>query len=565
MKRWIILAGIVALGIASVVVSERKKVDAPASPEALLYLIADSEHELTRMPVNFTRMSDAEEISAGNQMARFYAVGQEEQKPPENIIVEQYLSRVGSRLARNAHRRLPYQFHYFPEADFVNAFALPGGHVYIGAGLLSLMDSEDELAAVMAHELEHIDHYHCVERLQQEQALRKIPLGGLVAIPIEIFEAGYSKDQELEADREGVRLAVAADYSPTGAIRMFETFDRLFREYHDRAATPQEEMSQVAQQALEGYFRSHPLPSERIAQIQRMIASEAWPTHPERDLEVTWIFLTAKAQEALSAHRYSLAEQLASRSLHTHPEQARAWQLAAQAQFAQAKFSEASASYRKALETGFVKPETISSYALSLAAVDRHSAAAEFVRGTENVKSGKPRDLDVAAAGLMLLNGNPAAAQALETEFRQSNLVQAPEWLGELGWWHYLAADYPRSADLLSAAVQQRPQDIQLGIRLAWAQTEIRRYADALQMLDENAYQPQNQSERMLARAVVRWQSVQRDEALRDFEAALNNAPEWGNPKWVKALYSPLVAQTIQEMQLESEIRKKKSKVAASR
>src|ERR1700757_4463246 len=168
------------------------------------------------MPVRFTRKSDAEKVRVGNQPARFYAAGQETEKPPENVIVEQYLARVGSQLASHAHRRLPYQFHYIPEPYFINAFALPGGHVYVGAGLLSLMDSEDELAAVMAHEIEHVDHYHCAERVQQEQALRKIPLGGLIAIPAEVFEAGYSKDQELEADREGTRLAVETGYSANG-------------------------------------------------------------------------------------------------------------------------------------------------------------------------------------------------------------------------------------------------------------------------------------------------------------------------------------------------------------
>jgi len=208
MKRWIIFAGIVLLSVASVVLSELRKVDVPASPAALLYLVADTEQELTRMPVRFARMPDAEEIRIGDELARSYAAQEERENTPEATIVEHYITRVGSELATHAHRILPYKFHYIPNPNFVNAFALPGGHVYVGAGLVSLMDSEDELAAVIGHEIEHIDHYHCADRVQQEQALRKIPLGGLVALPIEIFEAGYSKDQELEADREGTRLAV---------------------------------------------------------------------------------------------------------------------------------------------------------------------------------------------------------------------------------------------------------------------------------------------------------------------------------------------------------------------
>ena len=572
MKRWIILAGIVLLGVASVVVSERKKVDVPASPAAFLYLVADTEHELTRMPVSFTRMSDAEEVRVGNQLARFYASGQPE-NTPEDVVVLRYITRIGWQLAQHTHRKLPYQFHYVRDPYFINAFALPGGHVYVGAGLLSLMDSEDELAAVMAHELEHIDHYHCAERVQQEEALRKIPLGGLVAIPIEIFEAGYSKDQELEADREGTRLAVETGYSAIGAIRMFETFDRLFKEYREKAATPQEEMSQVAQQTLEGYFRSHPLPSERIAQIQKMIASEGWQTHPERDLEVAYIFQTRKAQEALNAHKYAVAEQLAAQSLRTHPEQTKAWELAARAQFAQANFTAAATSYRKALETGSPKPETIAAYSLSLAAADRHTAQAEFSGWMDSAKPMK-WDAEVASAGLMLLNGNPTTAQKLENELRQSAIPQGPELMGELGWWQYLAGNYPKAAELLAEAVQQRPQDAELGIRLAWIQAEIRRYADALQTLSNLSYDQQVDSARGMvrvlsargiARSVVLWQSQQHDEALRDFDSALNDAPEWGNPQWVSALYSPLVAKTVHEMQLESENRKRKAKVAASR
>jgi len=565
MKRWITFAGIVLLGVASVVVSERRKVDVPASSAALLYLVADTEQELTRMPVSFTRMSDEEEIRIGNELARSYISRGAREDTPEAAIVEHYLTRVGSQVARNAHRKLPYKFHYIPGLYFINAFALPGGHVYVGGGLLELMDSEDELAAVIGHEIEHIDHYHCAERVQREQALRKIPLGGLVALPIEVFEAGYSKDQELEADREGTRLAVEAGYSANGAIRMFEVFGRLYEEYQTRAKTPPEELSRVAQQTLQGYFRSHPLPSERIAQVQKMIASEGWTARPERDLAVAYIFWTARARKALEARKYPQAEQLANQSLRLRPDQPKALQLLAQAQFAQANFSGAAEAYRKILEIDKTShPEIIAAYAQALAAADRRSGVTEFRQWAENIKGEKPFEIDVAAAGLALLAGDPEPARKLEVELRQSGDGRAPLWIGDLGWWHYRDGNYQKAVELLSDASQQRPSDIELRLQLAWAQIEIRRYGDALQMVQNTGYAAGFEPEKAMVRAVARWQAQEQDQALVDFNAALAGEPEWENSSWVKPLYSPLVAQSIQEMQAERERRREKTRVAAS-
>jgi len=565
MKRWITLAGVVLLGIASVVVSERRKVDAPASPAALLYLIADTEQELTRMPVSFTRMTDEEEIRIGNELARSYASDQEQNNTPEASVVEHYLARVGSQLASRAHRKLPYKFHYIANSSFINAFALPGGHVYVGGGLLSLMDSEDELAAVLGHEIEHIDHYHCAERVQQEQALRKLPLGGLVALPIELFEAGYSKDQELEADREGTRLAVQAGYSASGAIRMFEGFEQLYKEYEAKAKTPQQELSQVALQTLEGYFRSHPLPSERIAQVQKMMASEGWTARPERDLAVAYIFWTARAQNALYAGKYAQAEQLANQSLRLRPDQPKALEVLARAQFAQANFSGAATTFRKILEADSSNSEIVASYAQALAASGRQSASAEFRRWAESIRGEKPREVEVTQAGLALLAGDADDAHKLEVEFKLSGDVHAPVWIGELAWWHYLQGDYQQAVDLLSQAVQQRPGDLQMFLRLAWAQIEVRRYADALQELDDFVYNQQMQPARAMARAVARWQAQEPEDALRYFEIALQGQPEWNNPNWVRALYSPLVTHSIQQMQAEHDRRRQKAAVAAKR
>ncbi|MBW8869255.1 MAG: hypothetical protein JF563_00480, partial [Acidobacteriales bacterium] len=114
MKHWIVIAGILLAGVAAIIVTERRKVDVPPGPAAVLYLVADTEQELTRMPVHFTRMSDADEIAIGNQIAKYYEAERPDKNDPEREEVQRYLDLVGSRLASRAHRRFPYKFHYIP-------------------------------------------------------------------------------------------------------------------------------------------------------------------------------------------------------------------------------------------------------------------------------------------------------------------------------------------------------------------------------------------------------------------------------------------------------------------
>jgi len=558
MKRWIFLAGLLIWAAGAVVVCELRKVDVPLSPAALLYLVADTEQELTRMPVSFTRMSDEEEIRIGNELARVYGRNQERGDTPEIGIIERHLTRIGEPVAVNAHRRLPYKFHYIPDSYFVNAFALPGGHVFVGGGLLALMDSEDELAAVLGHEIEHIDHYDCSERVQREQALRKIPLGGLFEIPIEVFEAGYSKDQELQADRDGTKLAVKAGYSANGAMRMFETLARLFRESQSRAKTPQQELSRVAEQTLEGYFRSHPLPSERIAQVRKLIADEGWAARPERDLAIAYIFWTDKAQNALTANKYAEAEQSAAQSLKLRPDQPKALLILAQARFAQANFNGEADAFRKILEIDKTShPEIITAYAHALAAADQRSAPAQFQDWVRTVDGDKPREIAVAEAGLALINGATDAPRRLESELSASSNASAPLQLGDLAWWEYLAGNYSVAAEWFRSAQQLRPTEGKLVIGLSWSLIEMRRYADALGVLAASGYEPRNYPEMEMATAVARWQAQEKEQAMVNFNTAVAGQPEWDNANWVRALYSPLVARTIQEMQAERERRKK--------
>ena len=411
MKHRVLLTAVVLLGISAITLSERRKVEVPVGPEAILYLVADTEQELTRLPVHFTRMTDAEEIQIGDRIAAGYTLQREQEKIASVQVVEKYLTQVGWRLAVHANRKLAYKFHYIPEKYFVNAFALPGGHVYVGQGLLALMDSEDQLASVMGHEIEHVDHFHCAERVQLEMALRKIPLGGLAALPFDVFEAGYSKDQELEADREGTRMAVVAGYSANGAIRMFETFQKMEEASRRRARNPGEEVSDVAQQVLEGYFRSHPLPSERIAQLEKLIASEAWPLRPERDLEVAYIFWSARAEDLFREHRFAESQAAALRSLKMQPDRQETLEILAKAYFSQANFVDAAVTYRRILQMDR-RTEFAKDYAVALAAADRKTAASEFDQWFKSV-AGDLSDLRATLAGLYLQGDNPTPAASL--------------------------------------------------------------------------------------------------------------------------------------------------------
>ena len=269
---------ILGFALAGLYWSQRRTKSVPVSANAILNIAADVQRDVTRIPMHFTRLSDEQEIAIGQKLASRYAT-QTRKLTPEEEGLEKYVRRVGGSLAVHAKRHLPYTFTVLPDHNMINAFSLPGGPVYIGEGMLDLMMSEDELASVLGHEIEHIDHYHCVERVQLEAKLKNLNLdvvGALLQIPFDFWEAGYHKDEEFEADREGMLLAVQSGYSPYGAVDMFERFAKLCDEYVIHAQSPDQELSQLAIQSLNGYFRSHPLPSERLAQAKQLIAEQHW-------------------------------------------------------------------------------------------------------------------------------------------------------------------------------------------------------------------------------------------------------------------------------------------------
>jgi Peptidase family M48/Tetratricopeptide repeat len=414
---------------AGLVVAERRRAQAPVSAQSLLYLVADSERDLTRLPSHFTRLSDKEEIAAGNALAKEYLA--ERKLSADGEQIEAMLDRLRARIAPHAHRRLPYRFHFIPGRAFINAFALPGGHVFVGAGLLERMTTEDELASVLAHEVEHVDHYHCAERLQVEAALRKVPLGAVLSIPIAVFQAGYSKDQELEADREGVLLAARSGYSAAGALRAFQMLDRLAAEVRTASRTPQGEAARVALDIVLGYFRTHPPTPERIAQVRTMIARQPQlAAAPERPLAVEYIVLAWKALDAVSEEKFAQASALASRALQQHPGHVPAMQALCEADYGLGEHAAAVTLYRKLLESDTAAADAVEKWGEERAEKLPHDRAIALIESLLTVQPSQPRLLRL-AAWAYAMKGDTAAANEKAATIRRLYADTAPQLAGD--------------------------------------------------------------------------------------------------------------------------------------
>lgn len=159
-----------------------------------------------------------------------------------NPPVQEYVNRVGRWLTLQTERPdLPWQFGVLDDND-VNAFAAPGGYVFITKGLLAQMNSEAELAGVLAHEISHVLRKHHLQAIKKgartellaEFANDAIKSNGtdprltkLVSAGTEVYARGLDKDDEYEADRMGVVIAARAGYDPYGLPAVLQTLESI--------------------------------------------------------------------------------------------------------------------------------------------------------------------------------------------------------------------------------------------------------------------------------------------------------------------------------------------------
>jgi predicted Zn-dependent protease len=237
---------------------------------ALLGYCASEEENPITGEAQRVALSAEQEVALGLQAAPRLA--REYGGPEPDAGAQARVDRVGHRIVeRSAARDSPYrfEFHVLDDATVVNAFALPGGQVFITDGLLSRFETEAQLAGVLAHEVAHVVGRHGAEHLAKEQLVRGLAgaatiatwdpddpasaASGAIAAAIgQLVTMRFSREDELEADALGVRLMREAGYDPEGLVEAL----RILGEGGPRAPE---------------FFSTHPSPDNRLARLRELV------------------------------------------------------------------------------------------------------------------------------------------------------------------------------------------------------------------------------------------------------------------------------------------------------
>lgn len=211
--------------------------------------------------------SPEKEIALGKQLAEEVS---RQSKLSDDPIVGEFVNRKGQNLARNSDAKVPFTFRVV-EDDVPNAFALPGGFIFVNTGLIKLASEEDELAGAMAHEIAHVAARHMTCQATKRQiagtagTIGGVLMGGglggyagrqAAGIGTETAFLKLSRGAEIEADYLGTQYLYAAGYDPNGAISIFEKMESLRK---TRAGVWDRVLS------------THPMDADRIDKTQKEI------------------------------------------------------------------------------------------------------------------------------------------------------------------------------------------------------------------------------------------------------------------------------------------------------
>ena len=214
----------------------------------------------------FSLMSEEQEIAAGQQND---VEVRREMGVYDDRALEEYITTTGMRLAQMSERpNLPWHFTAV-DVPAINAFALPGGYIYITRGILVFLDDESQLAGVLGHEIGHVTARHAVQQYSKSTGAELGLILGSIFVPQarpfgQLAESGLgllflknSRDDEAQADQLGVKYAARAGWDPAGVPRMLTTLGRI-EEASDEKGVP-------------NWLATHPAPEDRVQRVQAAV------------------------------------------------------------------------------------------------------------------------------------------------------------------------------------------------------------------------------------------------------------------------------------------------------
>ena len=207
-------------------------------------------------------LSEAEEMAIGQQQD---AEIRREMGVYDDPALERYVNDIGQELARVSHRpNLPWTF-TIVDSPAINAFALPGGYIYLTRGILAYLDDEAELAGVLGHEIGHVTARHAAQAYtRQAQAgigltilsifvPSTAPFADLGSAGLSVLFLRHGRDAELEADRLGVEYGSGAGYDPAGVPRFLSTLARV---------------DALSERGVPNWLSTHPDPGSRVTKAE---------------------------------------------------------------------------------------------------------------------------------------------------------------------------------------------------------------------------------------------------------------------------------------------------------
>ncbi len=335
-------------------------------------------------------ISADQEISLGSQNygpAQQMQGGQYKVDPQVNA----YVREVGQKLATVADRPLPYEFVVL-NSSVPNAWAMPGGKLAVNRGLLTELNNEAELAAVLGHEITHAAARHSAQQMQRALLLqagvmavavaagsadeRYAPLAvGSAALAASVLSQRYSREAELEADHYGMGYMARTGYDPYAAVTLQETFVRLSGGRNSNW--------------VEGLFASHPPSAERVA--QNRLRAQQLGVRGELDAERfkarTASLLRDKpayasydaAVKALGEKDFKKAQGLVAQAIERQPKEALFHGLLGFLALQQSRSSEALTDYQRALSLDGDYYQHYVGAGLAAKALNRPDQAAQYL------------------------------------------------------------------------------------------------------------------------------------------------------------------------------------------